>query len=142
MDGPLLCRVVDTGHRQAFEAAEVGRTGVWIASSPSLPAEVRQETASFDGEQPQAHATRGLADVVADLGAIVASGVVGNAAYDALPLTANYLHTRLRARAGRQIDHAQATEIVMRASRAAYGSSAGVRVRRAERTYDGSWDVT
>ena len=124
-----------------FRPAEVGATGVWIATDTALPAGIRREIAAFAEPPPNLGATRGVADVGADLGAMVASGVIGNAAWSALPLTAEYLRARFGARTDTPITHQEAMDAVLDAARAAYGAQAGVRIRRAEQTVDGAWDV-
>lgn len=125
-----------------FYATEVGATGVWLATTAPPPPGVFAELADFSGAPPDAQARRGVADMAADLGAMVASGVIGNAAWDALPLTAAFLRARFSQQGNSNIDYERAVETVVTAARSAYGSRSAVHVDRAERLADGSWDVT
>jgi hypothetical protein len=125
-----------------LEAIEIGDTGLWIASIGSAPDAVRRELAEFSSTPSRTSANRGAVEVASALGAIIASGVIGNAAYDAIPLTAAYLRKRFAAGADRGIDHAAAVDTVTAAARSAYGANAAVHIDRAAQLTDGSWDVT
>jgi hypothetical protein len=133
---------MSSAHATSFHSAEIGATGVWIATDTALSSSIRKEIEAFAEATPNLGATRGVADVAADIGAMVASGVIGNAAWSALPLTAEYLRMRFGARSETPIAHQQALDAVIDAARAAYGAQAGVHVRRAEQMVDGTWDVT
>lgn len=132
---------MNSSHGAPFHSAQVGETGVWIATDTALPAGIRDEIEGFAEAMPNLGATRGVAEVAADLGAMVASGVIGNAAWSALPLTAEYLRVRFGTRGDTPITYQQAVDAVIDAARVAYGAQAGVHVRRAVQTVDGAWDV-
>jgi hypothetical protein len=89
--------------------------------------------------QPSGPAARGLSEVIGDLSLMVASGVVGNAAWELLPHTARFLMARLRG-APDSIDLEGVVHVVVNAVRAAYGQAVAVRVVSAEQKIDGHWD--
>jgi hypothetical protein len=127
--------------RTASSAIRIAESDAWIVFDEGAPKVVASELEQIErpatGDLGGTRSLSGVTEVILNL---VLGGVVGNAAWAAIPETARYIQI-LRSRKFASVpDVDAAAERIRRAARSIHGPGVSVEIGALNRTADGAWE--